>query len=280
MSEQYGLYQYTDEEIYDMYDYIALGDSIAKGYALPDPATQCYASLFALSHGLAYRNYGELGLTAEQLLMAIQADMYPVSEAKLITVSAGCNDVLAPVLQMLAKTLELDLTMKVSIIAVNNRLRELFLTEPHERIKFRIEAAINAVNDNIKIEKLCDELTYNTLPRIAREIKKRNPSVQLIMTNIYNPYTSKAVFRSEDGAVDTLDLSGLFRIYAERVNSVLVSTKDYMIADTDKFITGTDFVNSNVSADDIEAISLDPHPTVEGHRLIKKALDAVYRPIE
>ena len=32
MSEQYGLYQYTDEEIYDIYDYIALGDSIAKGY--------------------------------------------------------------------------------------------------------------------------------------------------------------------------------------------------------------------------------------------------------
>ena len=279
MAEQYSLYN-ADAEIYDIYEYIALGDSIAKGYALPDPDSQCYGALFALSHGLTYRNYAELGLTAQELLMAIRADMYPVSEVKLITISAGCNDVLAPVLVVLAKTLEMDNSGPVSIIGVNNRLKELFLTEPHERVRFRIEAAIRDVQDNMRIERVCDELTKETLPSIAREIKKRNPNVQLIFTNIYNPYNSKAVFRTTDGNLQSLELTELFRTYAERVNRTFVSTEDYAVADTDKFITGTDFVNATMNGDDVSAISIDPHPTREGHRLIKKAIDAVYKNVE
>ena len=101
-----------------------------------------------------------------------------------------------------------------------------------------------------------------------------------IFTNIYNPYNSTATFRAADGTEQTLELTELFRIYAERINRTLVSTADYAVADTDSFITGTDFINTNISSDDIESITVDPHPTVEGHRLIKKALDAVYIPIE
>lgn len=276
MDDQYSLYRYTDEDIYDVCDYLALGDSITKGYALPDPYTQCYAALFALSHGLTYQNYGELGLTAGELLLSIQADMYPVSEAKLITISAGVNDVLAPVLKMLAKTIDLDPSLGVGVITVNARLRELFMTEPHERVKFRIEAAIKAVTDNLRIEHVCDELTQVTLPKIAREIKKRNPGVQLIFTNIYNPYNSKAVFKASDGSIQSLDLTELFRFYAERVNKAFVSTDQYKVAQTDKFITGADFVNASVNWEDVDSITVDPHPTAAGHRLIKKAIDAVY----
>lgn len=276
MDEQYSLYKYTDD-IDDIYEYLALGDSIAKGYALPDPMTQCYAALFALAHGMTYKNYGELGLTASELLTAIQADMYPVSEPRVITVSIGVNDILAPILMMLAKTIELETA--VSVITVNNRLKELFLTEPHERVKFRIEAAIKAVHDNVRIENVCDKLTKETLPKIAREIKKRNPAVQLIFTNIYNPYSSKAVFRSSTGAVQTLDMSELFSMYAYRFNHDFVSTDEYMVADTDRLITGTDFINAHVEGDDIASVTLDPHPTPEGHMLIKKAIDMVYRGI-
>ena len=278
-----GQYSCNGEE-YDLYDYLALGDSITKGYALPDPDAQCYASLFAREYGFNFKNYGELGLTAEELLTAIQADMYPVSEPKVITISAGVNDVLAPILKTLAVTIDLDSRVGVSIITVNDRLKELFVTEPHERVRFRIENAIKAVNDNMRLERICDELTEVTIPKIAREIKKRNPDVQIIITNIYNPYKSKAVFRGADGSVQTLDMTELFSFYAKRVNNSLANSKnivgsqDFVIADLDTFLTGSEFVNTIVSSEDIESITLDPHPTVEGHMLIKTAIDKVYIP--
>ncbi|MBQ6555223.1 MAG: hypothetical protein IJL89_08330 [Firmicutes bacterium] len=272
-----GQYSCNGEE-YDLYDYLALGDSITKGYALPDPDNQCYAALFARQYGFNYKNYGELGLTAEELLTAIQADMYPVSEPKVITISAGVNDVLAPILKTLAITIDLDSRVGVSIITVNDRLKELFVSEPHERVRFRIENAIKAVNDNMRLERICDDLTQKTLPKIAREIKKRNPDVQIIMTNIYNPYHAKAVFRSADGSVQTLDMTELFSFYAKRVNKALEASEDFVIADLDRFLTGSEFVNTSVSSEDIESITLDPHPTVEGHILIKNAIDEIYNP--
>ena len=273
-----GQYSYYGEEQYDLYDYLALGDSITKGYALPDPDNQCYAALFAREYGFNYKNYGELGLTANELLTAIQADMYPVSEPKVITISAGVNDVLAPILKTLAVTIDLDTRVGVSIITVNDRLKELFVSEPHERVRFRIENAIKAVNDNMFLERICDELTQITLPKIAREIKKRNPKVQVIITNIYNPYHAKAVFRGADGSVQTLDMTELFSFYAKRVNKALAGSEDFVVADLDRFLTGSEFVNTSVNSDDIEAITLDPHPTIEGHILIKNAIDKVYIP--
>ncbi|MBQ6554642.1 MAG: hypothetical protein IJL89_05365, partial [Firmicutes bacterium] len=49
------------------YDYIALGDSIARGYGLKTPKTSAYPAQFATAKSLTCANYGVDGMTADEL---------------------------------------------------------------------------------------------------------------------------------------------------------------------------------------------------------------------
>ena len=172
-------------------DYIALGDSIASGYGLPDPEKECYPSLIADEYDLVLDNESEAAMTSKELLAKLQNGDYDLSGASLITVSVGSNDIFDYVIAAIADELGVDKNSDDLIKAVTEKLDYLLKNESRSDTLVRFSNIEAYLENNQELSDICGELTFKTMPAIAAEIKKQNPDAQVIFTNIYNPYNSK-----------------------------------------------------------------------------------------
>lgn len=259
--------------------YLALGDSITQGYTLADPSTQSYPALIAAERGYSLTNLGRSGFTPKRLLDAIENEDYILSDAELITVSIGSNDILGPVMVIMGKVFELPKSVGVSIVNLDHAFKNWASVDSPDRILMRLNAVKSIARDNQELYSACIEFTDVTLPRIAEAIRKRNDHAQLIFTNVYNPYkNSKAVFRSFNGAESVLDMTDLFQPYVDYTNRHMTDTADYRIADIGTVLDDPDYVNATFTSANRANLSIDPHPNTAGHRVIKSAVDKVYIP--
>ena len=89
-------------------NYVALGDSIAYGYALKDRDTESYAQKVRKNYNISNSNFQNLavsGMTCAEFYKKIQETDYTnaIKKADLITVSIGSNELLSLVIKTVSE---------------------------------------------------------------------------------------------------------------------------------------------------------------------------------
>lgn len=265
----------------DSTEYIALGDSIAHGYGLNDIENECYPALFAKKNNLSYKNYGVDGLTSAQLLERINNGDYPISGSAVITVSIGSNDLLQPVLKIIAGELGIDSEQNPDLNkAIIDKINYLMENETTNQLVLRFTEIKDKLNNNAELNAACDNFAKNNLPQIAEAIKKAEPDAQLIFTNIYNPYkNNKVILPVSATSILSYDLGALCQPYIDRINTGFETTGNkygFSVADLSHNFDRPGYINASLDMRNMDTFSFDPHPTRFGHVMINYCIGQNY----
>lgn len=240
--------------------YVALGDSIAYGYALKDVEGQRYSTLIdshldtLWENGCEVYNYAVSGDKGGDLIDILKKGNAPaISSAHVITISIGANNVLGPALDNLSEYF-------------------VFLTVPDENLRKtelpRIYGELMAETKS-GIEDFSREIVT-----IIEEIRKSAPDAEIIFQTVYNPYRLANV--KLDFIDGVLDLAEETDRLVSALNKIIVDNASlgYTVADIYTAYDGlTDVVNADLfigDGTDIDQFILaaDPHPNEKGHRVI------------
>jgi len=90
--------------------YLALGDSITRGYGLETPETDCFAAQLADRWGMQLSNRAVDGKTSRELFDELQRGDYDaeLARAAVVTVNIGSNDLLGPFLALVMESMGLS----------------------------------------------------------------------------------------------------------------------------------------------------------------------------
>lgn len=234
----------TTKEQSEMKKYIAIGDSLTFGFGLANKKTERFSA--KLTDKLNKKdamyveyNYGVNGLTSDGLLDMLKAgEIGMLSEAALITIDIGANDVLD---------------------SLNQILIPMF--EGGSVSKNEYEAAMESYNDSIIS-------AYDNTKEILEHIKSVNPDCTIVIATIYNPYRNLDVELILDDRTVTL-AQFADELMQELNNNIKKLANDYdcHIAD---WYTAFEMTKLNVldAKYDETGINLDIHPNKEGHNLM------------
>lgn len=239
--------------------YVSLGDSIARGYGLADIEKERYSALIADALGIdesVVLNAGIDGQTSTELLQLMEASYYGIfwSEAELVTVSTGANNLLGVAMPALF----------------------MLMTDPAAGL-----ATLNSPNFRAQLDAGVAQLAVD-LPQILSVISEANPETEIVLLTVYNPFKGVKIEQVSGDVTATYDLGSMTDYYVCAVNEVILSTaKQYgcLIADVYTAFEESDAQVVNVTVDEngIITTSYDPHPNAAGHRLIADAVVDVYR---
>lgn len=236
-------------------NYVALGDSIAKGYGLKDAGTESYVGRIAQALEGQYSavrmiNLGENGLRSDELLKILtdptnkQHDTYmtAIKNADIITLSIGSNDLL----QYVSRETDLDEFKKNG---------DRLFTQACEQFEKNIPVIIDAISDNA-------------------------PQAQLFVNNIYNPchdisfHISEKIIKNLDEMAEKYIVQINKGFETEKIQSVFNQKnkgkkKEYFLVDVKGAFenSGEKLINMVITWGDI-----DPHPNKEGHRVIAELI--------
>ena len=250
--------------------YVALGDSIAYGYGLSDIENQSYASLVSKHYNVPSKNFQNLavtGMTCQEFYNAIQQTNYTkaISNADLITVSIGSNELLELVIAIASETTGISANnnpnfvqdvqkyiANLSMIKKFQLLQQFYKNLTSEATRARIEQAIAEYNDYWQ-----KSINY---------IKSKNSEATIVATEFYNPYY--------EVALGSYDMGGFVDEFIQKMNNILwqqsQSETQYKIAKIYDAFNSTDprVTNVNISLGSIDKFNVDPHPNVNGHEII------------
>lgn len=242
----------SGEYEYKIIHYVALGDSIAKGYGLEDAETESYVgrivrALEEQDGTVKLVNFGKNGLRSEQLLDILtnvanehhEQYMEEIGKADLITLSIGSNDLL----QYFSSGIDLK------------KMRE---------------------HGGEIFTEACEKFQEN-IPLIIDAIHKQAPNAQFFVNNIYNPCNDVSFDLSKNLEAMAEKYIGQMNegFVSEEVQSVFQSTNPetdgyeqqdgYVLIDVKHAFEQADekLVNMVFSWGEI-----DPHPNREGHKRI------------
>ncbi len=241
---------------YKIVNYVALGDSIAKGYGLQDVEKDSYvgrvATVLEKRYGaVELTNLAENGLRSEQLLDILINEnhemhrnyMEKIQEADIITLSIGSNDLL--------RYVSMDMDFE----------------------KFRERG------DEIFTEACCR--FQENIAQIIEVLQKEAPQAQIFANNVYNPCNDVSFEFTETFGEDLDE-------YAERyINKLNTGFQQEQLQEV--------FANANVGKEKGQCIvidvkeafdksdtklinmafrwgDVDPHPNVEGHKRISELI--------
>lgn len=245
--------------------YTVLGDSIAAGYRL-DGYTgdgkitpSAYPALFSGRVGFAKVNdLSKSGSDTADTVSYLKTKKYidAVTEADVITLSLGSNDLLGLGQKMICKSLGISsLGAAGSVINSDNYASKLTAlgTYLNETDQVRdLEAAVAGFEAN--------------WTAIIDRLRELNPDAVLIVNNFYNPY---AVLDSVGGVTVGKTVQG----YLDRMNRFITeheyAGEKYFVAD----VTGV-YQYTNVTL--TGKLDLDPHPNATGHSAIADSVYEVY----
>ncbi len=216
--------------------YLALGDSITAGYLLDDPDKDSFASLFSKKYGFTLTNEAVSGDESGELLEKL--DNYDIASYDVITLCIGANDVLG---EFIDKYMELSKTEMIE-----------FLANIDSNEEFN-----NKINENL-------EVLDKNLEKIMSIVKSGD--AQIYMMNIYNPYKNNVITMLEPIAEK----------YISKINNVI---EKYAKADGVYFIDlYKTFKKTNKIVINSQSLSTmhDPHPNINGHKLIANKLIESY----
>ena len=237
----------TQEVIGDPFCYVALGDSICRGYGLKDPETQRYSSLIGKQTGCKVYNYGVDGQTEAELVAFLRnGKAEALSKADVVSVSIGGNDLLHVLSSLLLSLFSNYDPSSGSAVQVD--AEDLFAA---------VDDALAAFEQD--------------LPELLEVIGEQAPNARVLFQTVYNPYRSFAHFSLRlNGSPTTL--SDLANKCIERLNEIIrdgALQYGYTICDVyDAFEQNADqLVNASLGK-----LNFDPHPNAAGHAVIAKVL--------
>lgn len=254
--------------------YCAFGDSIAAGYGLNDPKRKCYGALFAaMNKGCEFRNYAVSGHTTGDMLGVL--GRVDISDADLVTVSIGANNILRPAYSgLVSLAAEID----------SGILTEYAKTLVGKGDKERVDAFFEKLKrtfDETELRRKLDEglsVAKKELPQLLDKLKELAPHAEIIIQTVYNPY--KDITISFPGIFE-LDLGGITGEYVVKLNTLI--SRAAGVCECELLDVYSEFDSSvkrlvNASADPNMSISeLDPHPNAEGHAVIARLLNAKWK---
>lgn len=240
----------------DTVDYVAFGDSIAYGYGLDD-VNNGFVNIVGEYLNSDVSNYAVSGLTSTQLVEMLESGDYDddIINADVITLTIGSNDILLPFMNLLYTSLNLEGNPDTA-------LKDWY---DNTDIFTKLTALNNisvAISNDTTLDEACENFETNTFPTIISDIKELNPDCEIVVTEFYNPYYSVNI-----GGV--FNLGAMSDKYIQELNSVLYSTSttDYKVA---KIYNSFNTIGlTNV---DSETLNMDPHPNVDGHKVIADAV--------
>ncbi|MEL7659960.1 GDSL-type esterase/lipase family protein [Acetobacterium wieringae] len=235
-------------------NYTALGDSIAYGMSATPGSG--YVNLFynhltsqTGNENLQLVNLGVPGYTSSQLLNQLQNDpatMAALSQAKVITISVGGNNILAPVIAGLAVAFQLDPNSPTFPADLATALAQPGAAD-----------IITAALPEIQTSVTASVTQFGTdWPQIVATVKTLAPQADIYVTTLYDPINLQdplyAVF---DPAIQTINTAIKTPVAGYKVADVYTAFATYEGSEP--------LVNFNWYTG-----NLDPHPTTAGHQQI------------
>ena len=227
--------------------YVALGDSICRGYGLKDPETQRYSSLIGARTGCTVYNYGVDGQTGAELVTFLQnGKAEALSQADVVSVSIGANNLLH---------------------ALSSLLLALFSNyDPTSGSAIQVDAEdlYAAVDDALASFE-------RELPELMDLIGEQTPNALVLFQTVYNPYRSFVLFPLRlSGGMTTL--SALADECVRRLNEIIRDgALQYGYTVCDVYDTFEQNANQLVNAS-LGRLNFDPHPNAAGHAVIAEVL--------
>ncbi len=278
--------------------YLNIGDSIAAGLSAL-PYEEDYFAQYAgyLGEETLYRAYngpGELpnlpmswtdgavnlgfpGLDSMELLTALTYDsgmQYFVSEADVITISIGGNNLLTPVIEA-TYALYPDFYLSPGD-TFEEQLMAAIITggedEWNENLEDFIASALSS--DVPSLGWMLETRTAQFLkdwPAILDQIELLNPDAHIIAMTLYNP-------------IEKEDNEALYNRYEALVGPMNMAIKNsgdgILVAEVaEKFLKKPDAVAFRLSwLEEMPPVLVDPHPTTLGHKLIFKEIKKLGNP--
>lgn len=235
--------------------YVAIGDSIAVGYGLPDLSMgfvpQVGKALDAVTANLAVN-----GFTSGELLEALQNDEMrnTLSQANIISISIGSNDLLGPFSELIMGTLGSVMQNPSSMNDLNvmiKKMNELTVVLNAEETVAMFHGKIAQFEENWK--------------EIVGELKEIAPNAQLLVNDLYNPYVGTTMIGVPIGAYAEKYIPSMNRILQQNID------QGYTLIPVYHAFQKTGLTNVNAAQ-----LNYDPHPNQLGHHtianLVKNAL--------
>lgn len=244
--------------------YVALGDSISTGYGV----SSSFVQQIAENHSYDLTNKATDGATSADVLAAAQT----VSEADLITITVGGNDMMNALYAYLAEELGKDETELKEDLMSGNPV-----------IIMQAAYVIDAFPSSGQAETAVAQFTQN-LAGIFGVLKHNNPNAMIVITNQYNPYTTliKQMASNPMLAQYAESFNTAFEGGVQAINFVInstatasgISVADVYSAFEDVAAAGENPCNATM----VPQMNLDFHPNAMGHEKIAAVVEALSLP--
>ena len=225
--------------------YVALGDSLTKGYGLADAEKNRFSAVAAKKLNAAgikctERNYGVNGLTSSELLDMINSgEIGMLDYADVITVDIGANDVLHAADDLIYTNL------------AGNTLSE----DDYAAVCADEEQSLAQCKENTEA--------------IIKALREKNDHAQIIMFTIYNPYRNVNLDLAVEG--ENLTLSGFTDDLVKRLNENIKDIAEAQGCEVGDWYTAFEINPNNlVNASYGEGVTtnFDIHPNKDGHAVM------------
>lgn len=246
---------------------VVIGDSIAKGVGSTDYQTKSFGACLAGKLQGNLTNLGISGLDSSQLLEKLDTENFKkaLSEADVIFISIGSNDLLKPFLATVAESIGADTKNKEVYQAIQDRFYALskrnVLTAANA-----LSNVVRAMNDNKTLNQACEKFPDN-FDKIINKLKEDYPAAVIYVNNIYNPYYGVAY---DLNGVSILNIYQLCEEYIQKLNLAFQQNgKNYILMDMYNVFRQQGYTNVNKgSVTDMSKANFDPHPNDAGYQLM------------
>ena len=223
--------------------YVALGDSITRGYGLEDPADDCFAAALSRRWGMDLENFAQDGKTSAELLEEIAGGQYDqaLARAARVSVCIGANDLLGPLVALVQEAFggagtDMDaFELLAALDVLIGKLRD-------PEVLGAFDAAVEQFHEN-----------WGRILAMLRE--KCGAQTELIVIGLYNPYAGVQIVG--------FDLGSLCAQYIGQMNAVFSHLQGYTYVDIFALMNEPDMSNASLAD-----ASFDPHPSQQGHEAI------------
>lgn len=227
---------------------LALGDSITYGYGLQDIGSQRYAQLLADALGLKLEMRAVNGYTSEDVLRQLrESDLEAASEADIVCMSVGGNELLGPFFEALTALLPEGKTL---LTATSNELMSAAFTLVDSPVKNAELKA--AVRENLAKFK-------ENFNEIISIIKEANPGCRIVVQTLYNPLAG--------GGAMLASFAESYKFAFDGINRVIRTCPDIVVCDVAAAIAEDPAGLTNIAQTDV-------HPNAAGHALIAQLMQS------
>ena len=246
--------------------YFAAGDGMVTGYVNSGNNVTSYVEKVGYTVDTVPFKLAAESMTSSDLLELIKSGSqdFNLKNATFSTVSVGYNDIMVPIVNVIAEAVGVDVIHTEDIIgAIQSKLSSASESQLKTHAN-NIKIGLGDYFKNVAFEESVNKFADN-LSEIAQEIRERSNGGFVIVTNIYNPYSNVSV--------GNVCIGDLIDEYIQEINEIITNNdthfgeKNYIVADIyDAFKVG------GLTNVDQSRYYLDPYPNQAGHYAIYKVV--------